>query len=276
MKSIHIKRTRLTFVCAASILTLAACSSAKVVDEAAMAKPTGSAFNQDLHKDYVALAKSELDQGDRADAEHYAMKAKEAAAGKPVPPDQVAARSLNAPEAKTLTEARTRLVSALDGPVAAKKPDQAAKAQSMFDCWLEQQEEGWQQADIDACRKGFDTALAALKPEKVASKPAEPQTVEFKFNSTELVPKSQKELADLIREVKLSKPKTVRIISYTDLSGDKAYNAKLAAMRGKILENKLKDAGAQVINVDARGAVDPIVDTEKPNQQNRRAVIILE
>ena len=136
MKSICTIRTRLTFVCAASILTLAACSSAKVVDEAAMAKPTGSAFNQGLHKDYVTLAKSELDQGDRSDAEHYAMKAKEAAAGKPVPPDQVSARSLNAPEANTLTEARMRLVSALDGPVAAKKPDQAAKAQSMFDCWL--------------------------------------------------------------------------------------------------------------------------------------------
>jgi OmpA-OmpF porin, OOP family len=276
MKSIQMKRHRLALVCATSILALAACSSAKVVDEAAMAKPTGSAFNQNLHKDYVALAKSELDQGDRSDAAHYAMKAKEAAAGKPVAPDEVSARSLNAPEDKTLTAARVRLVSALDSSEAVKKPEQAAKAQSMFDCWLEQQEEGWQQADIDACRKGFDTALAALAPEKMASKPMAPQTVQFKFNSTELVPKSQGELADLIREVKLSKPKTIKIISYTDLSGDKAYNAKLAAMRGKSLETKLMDAGAQVIKVDARGPVDPVVDTEKPNQENRRAVIILE
>jgi outer membrane protein OmpA-like peptidoglycan-associated protein len=81
-------------------------------------------------------------------------------------------------------------------------------------------------------------------------------------------------MADLVRDVKLAKPKSVQILSYTDLSGDKAYNTKLAAMRGKSIEDKLKDAGAEVINVDVRGPVDPVVDTSKPNEQNRRAVII--
>ena len=275
MKAIHHKRHCCFIICAASLLALGACSSTKIVDDAAMAKPTGSAFNQNLHKDYVELAQSELKQGDRTDAQHYAMKAKEAAAGKSVSPDEVSARSLASAESKTLTEARARLISALGGAEAAKKPDQAAKAQTMFDCWLEQQEEGWQQADIDACRKGFDTAMAALAPEKMASTPSA-QTVYFKFNSAELTPTSQGELADLIREVKLAKPKTINITAYTDLSGDKAYNAKLAAMRGKTLEGKLKEAGAQVIKVDARGPVDPVVDTEKPNQENRRAVITLE
>lgn len=276
MKAIRIKRHSYSFICAAGLLALGACSSTQIVDEAANAKPGGSAFNQNLHKEYVSLAKSELAQGDRAEARRYALKAKDAAAGKPVSPDDIAARRLNSPDDKTLTDARGRLIEALDGKEATRKPGQAAKAQSMFDCWLEQQEEGWQQADIDACRKGFDTAMAALAPEKMASKEPAPQTVHFKFDSTELTPKSQGELADLIREVKLEKPRTIKIISYTDLSGDKAYNAKLATMRGQSIESKLKDAGAQVIRVDARGPVEPIVDTEKPNQKNRRAVIILE
>jgi OOP family OmpA-OmpF porin len=276
MKSFQTKRFGFSLICVSGILALTACSSTKIVDEAAMAKPAGSAFNQNLHKDYVALAKSELAQGDRTDARHYAMKAKEAAEGRPVQPDAVTARSLDTSQDKTLTAARSRLVSALGGQEAANKPDEAAKAQSMFDCWLEQQEEGWQQDDIAACRNGFETAMAALKPEKMAAQPMKPQTVRFKFDSTELVPKSQEELADIIREIKLSKPKTVRIVSYTDLSGNKAYNAKLAAMRGESLEAKLKDAGARLIRVDARGAVDPIVDTDRPNQQNRRAVIIVE
>ena len=53
------------------------------------------------------------------------------------------------------------------------------------------------------------------------------------------------------------------------------YNAKLAAMRGQSIEEKLREAGPEVIKVDARGAVDPVVDTPAPNQENRRAVIIM-
>jgi outer membrane protein OmpA-like peptidoglycan-associated protein len=45
-------------------------------------------------------------------------------------------------------------------------------------------------------------------------------------------------------------------------------------MRGKSLEGQLKQSGVEAIKVDARGAVEPVVDTSKPNQENRRAVII--
>jgi len=263
-------------VCTIGMLALAACSSTKEVDEAAMAKPAATPFNQNLQKEYVTLAKSELKQGDRTDARHYAMKAKAASAGHSVAPDAVAARGLEGSDGQKLNSARARLVSALHSPEAEKKPATAAKAQSMFDCWLEQQEEGWQQADIDACRKGFDTAMAALTPAAAAATPPVRQVVFFKFDSDELTEKSQGELADIIREVKLEKPKTVQIISYTDLSGGKQYNAKLATLRGKSIETKLKEAGAEIVKVDARGAVDPVVDTPKPNQQNRRAIIIMD
>ena len=271
----HVDSRRKSFLvgCVATALALAACSSTREVNEAASLKPADDAFSQNLQKEYVALAQSELSQGDQGSAKHYAMKAKEAAGGKPVGPDEVSSRSIGAPDDKTLTDARARLVTALGGAEAKKKPAAAAKAQSMFDCWMEQQEEGWQPADIAACRKGYDAAMADLGREKMASAPAT-QTVYFKFNSTELTETSQKDIAGVIDEYKLAKPKTVQIISYTDLSGDKAYNTKLAAMRGKAIEDKLKDAGADVIKVDARGPAEPVVDTEKPNQENRRAVII--
>jgi outer membrane protein OmpA-like peptidoglycan-associated protein len=257
-------------------MSLGACAGTQEVSEAAAINPTGPAFTQNLHKDYVALAQSELEQGDRASARHYAMKAKEAATGKPVGPDPVTARRIGAPEDRTLSDARGRLVTALGSTEAEKKPMEAAKAQSSFDCWMEQQEEGWQYDHIAACRKGFDTAMAALAPEKMAAKTPERQTVYFKFDSTELIEKSEGDLAAIIRDVKLAKPQTVQVISYTDLAGDKAYNAKLAAMRGKTIEEKLKDAGAPVVRVDARGPVEPVVDTSRPSQENRRAVIIFQ
>ena len=43
------------------------------------------------------------------------------------------------------------------------EPAQAARAQAGFECWLEQQEEGHQAADIAACRKQFETAVAAVE-----------------------------------------------------------------------------------------------------------------
>ncbi len=266
------RRTFLTGY-AIGLVILGACTSTRDVNEAASMKPTGSPFTQSLHKEYVDLAKFEVEQGDRSDARHYALKAKDAAAGKAVGPDDFNVREIGAPENKTLTDARSRLLSALGGPEAAKKPETAAKAQSMFDCWMEQQEEGWQYDHIAACRKGFDTAMAALAPEKMAAAPG-PQTVYFKFNSAELTEQSQQDLATVVRDYKLAKPKTVNVITYTDLSGNKEYNAKLAAMRGKSLEGQLKQAGVDAIKVDARGAVEPVVDTPKPNQENRRGVII--
>jgi outer membrane protein OmpA-like peptidoglycan-associated protein len=175
----------------------------------------------------------------------------------------------------TMGDARARLVTALASPEAAKKPAEAAKAQTNFDCWMEQHHHPTHQQQNPPTPNPNHTPQPPMAPEKVAEvKTPEQQMVHFKFDSTELTAKSQSEMEQIVRDVQLAKPKSVQIQAYTDLSGDKMYNAKLAAMRGKTIEDKLKDAGAEVIQVDARGAVDPIVDTPKPNEENRRAVII--
>ena len=285
MKTIRGKSAVTICIPILSVLALGACTSTKMVDEAARAAPAGSEFNRDLQQQYVALAESERSEGDRTSAQHYAAKALEASSGTAVGPDDIAARNaarafkVTGDAEKQLTAARSRLLANLNDPAAAKNPAAAAKAQTSFDCWLEQQQEGWQYGDIAACRKEFDTAMASLDAAKVAAAPAKKASVErvvyFKFDSDQLIPSSQSEMANLVREAELSKPKSVQIISYTDLSGTKEYNAKLAAMRGQSIEEKLREAGPEVIKVDARGAVDPVVDTPAPNQENRRAVIIM-
>ena len=83
---------------------------------------------------------------------------------------------------QVLSAARERLVAALAGGAADKDPANAARAQVMFDCWMQEQEENFQPAHIAACRDGFTDAMgiveAALKPAPapVAAKPA-PQPV---------------------------------------------------------------------------------------------------
>ena len=276
---------RAVMACAACALLIGACTSARDVEEAANANATGSGFTQSLHQEYVGLAKAELKEGDQADAKHFAMKAKEAATGKAVAPDDLKIRSVGGTAGKNLSDARVRLVSALNSPEAKRRPAVAAKAQGMFDCWMQEQEEGWQQKDIAACRQGFDKAMALLSAKqrgvavKKANKPAKkpsgsPYTVFFKFDSAELTEKSQGALYDIMQDIRVHKPKSVHVVAHTDLVGDKAYNAKLSEKRAAGLQTLLKDAGAKVVTVEAMGASDPVVDTRKPNQPNRRAIIV--
>lgn len=269
---------RIVLASAACALILGACASSDQVKEAANAKPTGSAFSQSLHKEYVDLAKAELAEGDQGDASHFALKAKEAASGKSVSPDDFKIRTIGGPAGKTLKGERTRLISALGGAEAKRKPAVAAKAQGMFDCWMQEQEEGWQSKDIKACRAGYEKAMALLTPKKPKKKQKgssqSPYTVYFKFDSTDLTEKSEGALYDVMQDVRKFKPKTVHVIAYTDLVGDADYNAKLAEKRASDIEKKLKDAGAKNVTVEAKGENDPIVDTGKPSQPNRRAIIV--
>jgi outer membrane protein OmpA-like peptidoglycan-associated protein len=269
---------RVVLASAACALLLGACASSDQVKEAANAKVTGSAFSQSLHKEYVDLAKAELAEGDRGDASHFALKAKEAAAGKSVSPDDFKIRTISGSAGKTLKGERTRLISALGGSEAKRKPAVAAKAQGMFDCWMQEQEEGWQSKDIKACRTGYEKAMALLTPKKKKKKKKasskSPYTVYFKFDSADLTPKSEGAFNNLVQDVQKFKPKSVHVIAYTDLSGNADYNAKLAEKRAAEIQKKLKGAGAKNVTVEAKGAVDPIVDTGKPNQPNRRAIVV--
>lgn len=270
---------RIVLASAACALILGACASSDQVKEAANAKATGSAFSQSLHKEYVDLAKAELAEGDRGDASHFALKAKEAATGKSVAPDDFKIRTISGSAGKTLKGERTRLISALGGSEAKRKPAVAAKAQGMFDCWMQEQEEGWQSKDIKACRTGYEKAMALLTPKKKKKKKKKassksPYTVYFKFDSADLTQKSEGAFNNLMQDVQKFKPKTVHVIAYTDLSGNADYNAKLAEKRAAEIQKKLKGAGAKNVTVEAKGAVDPIVDTGKPNQPNRRAIVV--
>ena len=70
--------------------------------------------------------------------------------------------------AADLTAARARLMAALDAGGREVAPEHAAGAQGGFDCWMQEQEEDLQPADIEACKKAFmfhmEKLEAALKP----------------------------------------------------------------------------------------------------------------
>lgn len=261
---------------------LAACSNAGMIRNVERSQVSEDAFAKALHGEYVALAKAEEAEGDQRDAVHFINKAKVAAEGKQVAADDFTARDVRGTsEEKALKAAHAQLTSALKGGAAKRNPKAAAKAQGMFDCWMQEAEEDIQPADIARCRDGFKVAMAALGPAKKAKKMSKrkvasgsPFTVYFKFDSTDLTDASNGAMFDIMQKIGSHKPKTVSVVAHSDQAGNSKYNKALSEMRAFALEKLLKGAGAKQVNVVAKGDSEPIVDTKKPSQTNRRAVII--
>ena len=112
---------------------------------------------------YEALGASEAEQYDWPDSWWYARRAVRASAGYPVEPVDPATRALSGPARENLGSARADLLGVLDGGGRILAPEPSARAQAAFDCWVEQQEEGWQTADIEQCRSEFVQALGETR-----------------------------------------------------------------------------------------------------------------
>ena len=158
------------------------------------AEGTGSAFTRALTEEYRQITLFEADEMyDWQDAGYFARKGLRAAAGEVVEPEVLANWDLPADKVDELASARARLVSLLDASAREKAPQEAARAQGRFDCWVEQQEENHQPDHIAACRDEFYAALAALEeamkpaPEPMMPKAQpEPFVVFFAFDSAAL------------------------------------------------------------------------------------------
>jgi len=137
---------------------------------------------------------------------------------------------------------------------------------------------------VGACSTPEETtettaSTGAAKPAPVKKKkkklPASgsPFTVYFKYDSTDLTEGSHGAIFDILQKVPVYKPKLVDIIAHADKPGTDEYNMNLSQERADALAKMFKGAGAKKIRALGVGEREPIVDTEKPNQTNRRAII---
>ncbi len=269
---------------AAGVLLFAGCSGQQL-GSAEKVKPTGSEFNQALYQGYVSLAKDEYREGDYRDSDKFAGRAKQAGTGGSVMPEEVAARKLPADKAGELTDARASLVAALDGGTRERDPVRAASAQVMFDCWMQEQEENRQPADIARCRDGFYAALEGSQPPPpVAVVKPKPDAVRFVVyfptNKAELDSNAQQVIAEAqAAAAKLGQP-VVKISGNTDTVGSATYNQKLSEMRAQAVAKMLAGANVKVkaVVTEAHGETRPAVMTgdNTAEPRNRRVEIILE
>ncbi|MCB1884285.1 MAG: OmpA family protein [Geminicoccaceae bacterium] len=273
----------------ATAILMGGCSGADftapgVMAEAQATNP-GSGYAADLYKDYMTNANYEFDEmEDAPDAVFFADKAMAGARGGNLMPQEIGERDLPSEYVGELTQARGRLVSALDAGGASEKPDAAATALASFDCWMEQQEENFQPGDIAACKDHFYASLAALEERPVAAVvPPLPERITLasdvlfdfdKANIKEAFKPELKKIADLI----IGNPTTpVRVQGHTDSIGSEAYNQKLSVERATSVADYLTGEGVaqNQLTVEGFGETQPVASnkTAEGRAQNRRVDI---
>ena len=141
------------------VAMLAGCAGLEL-EKAEKQSPVGSAFQNDLYAGYIDLSSSEYAEGDYKDSDYFAQKAMTSGSGEAVQPTMIEARDLPSDKQDILTTSRLRLMAAMAAGASDKAPDDAARAQVMFDCWMQEQEENFQLDDIEACRDGLYEALS--------------------------------------------------------------------------------------------------------------------
>ncbi len=145
-----------------AIPLLAACAAGPDVGSTSRMALKGDGFQAALHSEYVLLAQDENDEWDGKNALYFDNKARAAGAGKKVGPQPIKERNLPGDTKWELSAARGALVAELGSGATTRTPNDAAHAQAMFDCWMEEQEENNQPEDIAACRDAFDKAMKRI------------------------------------------------------------------------------------------------------------------
>jgi OmpA-OmpF porin, OOP family len=285
-----------------SFLLLAACSNTDGYSEVEAlneVQAVGSPFTQALAAEYRIFANRELDQMfDYPDALHFARKGLAAAAGEAVMPEPISDWNLLPEHMTELGTARGRLIVAFDLGARDVAPGPAAVAQARFDCWIEQQEENWQESDIAGCKNQFMETMAALegmlKPaeamapvEAAPAAPTEPLKPEdamylvfFDFDSFKIGAGGENVMDAVAQEVKGRSLNVVHVVGHTDSSGPETYNDKLAMKRANAVRDALVNRGvdAALVNVEGRGENELLVKTADGVREpaNRRAQVTFE
>ena len=263
---------------------LAACASD--IQRVRSVEGTGSPFTRALTHEYRDLSAFEADEMyDWPDARHFARKGLLASEGEVVQPEDLGNWDLPEDRVEELTAARAKLVGLLDAGARDRVPEAAARAQTRFDCWVEQQEENHQPDHIAACRDQFFAALAEL--ETAAPAPAQPAAVQpetyvvyFDFDKSNVKPEAAQILDRAIADAKAGGTPSISVTGHADRSGSEDYNLALSLRRADAVREYLIKGGvtAEQITVSGRGEAEPAVPTADgvKEPRNRRVEVIVQ
>ncbi|HEV7960851.1 MAG TPA: OmpA family protein [Rhizomicrobium sp.] len=276
---------------------------------------SGSPFSQALFKDYTDLATQASsapapqvqDTGFFSDLfgmfssgpENPADAAAEAFRNKA---NQASGGNEPAPEPAPADAMAQNLRARLTASVARGKdqfPDQAARAQADYDCWVVDSGAANLSAQAQDCRSALNTSLLALEnasrpappplPAPVTSAPvaapvsapaASPDyTAYFDFDSWTLTAEDLAVITNAINTARAGGQSRITVVGHTDTSGSAVYNQRLSVRRANVVVEALVDMGARRAAIQASGVGKSDLAVPTPDgvkeARNRRSVISL-
>ena len=277
-------------------LLLAACGSPASIDRVAGMTTTDDPFLQHLHAGYADLARKEAAYYDWVDASTFRDKAEMVAQGAAVEPWDPVGWSIDSAETMDLlVSERANLMAELDSGDRVERPEAAARAQTSFDCWIEEAEEGpfhpgpiasHQETEIASCRDAFYAAMEELlyvEPEPEPVPEPEPQTefvVYFAWDSPDLSQIAMGFIEGVVAEAERQQPSVIALSGHADTSGDQDFNLDLSKARVEAVAAHMTGAGIDpsIIVLDWYGEAIPAVETgdDVRNPSNRRVEISFE
>ena len=294
-------------VAAAMVLGGCEMQTFDLIDLRQTAVSGGTPFTQALQKEYLELANYEAGEYDWVDSDEWAEKGLMAAGGTAPAVEHPDRWQRSTPG---MAPTRERLLAVFAADATQRFPALAAKAQVLYDCWLEEQDEGWQTERIEGCRDGALAALEELeegmkpkpmaKPEpapqpmakpapepapqpmvKAEPTPPAPQVMSFivffDFDSAKVTPQAGRILDDVAAAYKQGNKTIVQLAGHADRSGTEAYNQRLSQRRAEAARAALIQRGVPVggIRTAAFGETRPRVPTPDGvrEQENRRVEV---
>lgn len=239
--------------------------------------PSGIEFNDTLAKEYETLGNTEQSiMFDEISANFYYKRAILAKDGNLVLPTCLNYWDIEEDKLPELEKARARLMRALDYGARTEAPKMTAYAQSHFDCWVEQQAEGWQKDDIARCRAAFYTAMGEVELMLMGgfTNVLPSSMVFFNLESSRIDSAGKKIIDDVAKQAlaEQNRVEHILVVGRTDKAGDATYNTKLSAQRAMNVKKELIRRGV----APNRIAIKAAGETPGPNvdSHNRRVDII--
>ncbi len=269
------------------VISLGACAFAgRTLEKAERATPETDEHGQALYTGYVDLSQVEYAEGDYRDSDFFADRAIAAANNQKIEPQHIGARELGVEVLNDAAAARRKLVVVRYKGGTRIYPELSAEAQLGFECWLQEQEEGFQPDDIAACKARFDSAMSSIDEREraamtmsmaPAARPQERMTFDifFDFDSDKITGPAQTHIATIARVINEFNNPVVSVIGNADEVGATDYNLKLSQRRAEAVAAILRSNGVEPNGVFARGDQAPTVEfLDHSAQRLNRGVVI--
>lgn len=216
-----------------------------------------------LAQEYATLAQQENERYDYLAAKYFTDKAKAAGRGKDVPPASLNDFEIDPDNHAAVIQVREKLVAALETKKTPANFKALAEAQTQFDSWLEELEEG-QKTDITESRDHFEQALALLEnpmPDEVN------YTLMFGMNSAALDAAAEQSLEEAVAYYQENPYYEFTVIGYENAQSVEAGHANLAVQRAVAVRDVLVKMGVPKYSIHAftgreQASVYPVASNE--------------